>query len=192
MSTINKNLIMIGLFTAFENDPTRSWIRLQETRKEFKETVSGVALVKSLRSALVTVPTEDVEEIVKMWKIQGGIDGQIYVTEMLQGDLPLNFTHDVDGNVKDISKFEKFAGETGIPCSVDGEQIYRFAKYDPSGEKTDTLVAHDNNESIRRAVSAQRKEIEANKNFDNAVSEDVPETVPEVKSKKAPVAEPTF
>ena len=162
---MNKNLKMVGNFVAFENDATNSWIRLEETIKEFKESVSGVRLQVVKRSALVTIPTDECDDFAKMWTANG-IEGKIYITEMIESDLPRNFTEDFEGNKKDVSAYAKVAGDTLLPCAKDGEQIYRFAKYDPTGEKKDTLVAHTNGDAISRVAGAQRKAINANLAFE--------------------------
>ena len=162
---MNKSVSMATNFVALENDAKVSWTRVEEVRREFRESVSGVRLEKHVRSAIISVPTEDVADIVAMWA-QDGIPGRIYVTEMVHADLPSSFTIDPDDKVRDISKYEKIAGDTKIPCTLDGEQIYRFAKYDPSGLKEDTLIQHDNGDAIRKVSSQLRKALQANTDFD--------------------------
>ena len=44
---------------------------------------------------------------------------------------------------------------TGVICTVDGEPIYRRTLWDPTGNVTDTFIAHDNKEEIMAAL-AQR------------------------------------
>ena len=55
----------------------------------------------------------------------------------------------------------KRAGKDGIICcTADGEPIYRETYWDPTGEDTDTMIAHANGDAIREANAAKAEETE--------------------------------
>ena len=150
--SVNANLRCVSeSVTPYDSDPTQGWIELQEVVKTFQETASGTRLVAQKRTALVGGPVAELTEMIKAWKSYG-ISGKLVITEMIHGDLPAAFV----ANAKNLKAYAKIAGDSKIPCVLGGEQIYRFTKYDPSGEKLDTLVQHDNGDSIRQTLAAMR------------------------------------
>lgn len=75
------------------------------------------------------------------WKANQQLRGQIVVKESLE---PFNSTNP--------EKDYKIAGETGVVCCIDGQPIYRKTFYDVSGQDSDVLLEHTNQEEIKRAA----------------------------------------
>lgn len=75
------------------------------------------------------------------WKANQQLRGQIVVKESLE---PFNSTNP--------EKDYKIAGETGVVCCIDGQPIYRKTFYDVSGQDSDVLKEHTNQEEIKRAA----------------------------------------
>lgn len=50
----------------------------------------------------------------------------------------------------------KIAGLTNIPCTVDGQQIYRDCQYTTDETMEDILIQHDNTDAIKEAVAAMK------------------------------------
>jgi len=152
---VNPNLHQIGAITPYATQeagkPEQGWMTLEELTKMFVETASGTRLQTQKRTCLLSGSIEDLQYMVRAWALAGGVDGKLWIDEKTYGQLPVSFIK----NCRDLSQYEKIAGDTKIPCALKGEQIYRFTKYDPTGEKADVLVAHDNGESIRNVVAQQ-------------------------------------
>jgi len=147
---INPNLKVVTELTAYESDPNQGWIRMEETSYVDKEiSPLRTIAVAEKRSCLYSGSMEALQAKLAEWKRQGGITGRIRVVEMVESE--------AKQFVKDITTREpKKAGDTGVICCVSGEAIYRFSAYDATGEKTDTMVMHDNGDAIR-AINAQRR-----------------------------------
>lgn len=75
------------------------------------------------------------------WKANQQLRGQIVVKESLE---PFNSANP--------EKDYKIAGETGVVCCIDGQPIYRKTFYDVSGQDSDVLLEHTNQEEIKRAA----------------------------------------
>ena len=77
------------------------------------------------------------------WSPNQQLKGQIVIKESFEPFTP-------DNPDKDL----KIASETGIPCCVDGQPIYRKCFYDPTGNDVDDLIQHNNTEEIKIAVKS--------------------------------------
>lgn len=153
---VNPNLRQVGVIVPFETQeagkPLSGWMQLEESTKMFVETATGTRLQTQKRTCLLQGTIEDLQYMERSWQLAGGIEGKLFIDEKTYGQLAVSFIK----NCKDLSQYEKIAGDTKIPCALKGEQIYRFTKYDPTGLKPDTLLAHDNGEAIRNVVAQQQ------------------------------------
>lgn len=50
----------------------------------------------------------------------------------------------------------KIAGNTGIPCKLDGQPIYRKTEFTSDVDAKDILIAHNNKEEIQAAYQASQ------------------------------------
>ncbi len=69
------------------------------------------------------------------------LSGQIIIKESLE---PFN-AEDPDRDIK-------FAGETGVSCKFEDQNIYRKTYYTESKNEEDELIAHTNSDEIRAAM----------------------------------------
>lgn len=53
----------------------------------------------------------------------------------------------------------KLAGDSQIPCTVGGKQIYRKTEWTMDLSAQDTLIAHDNSEAIKAAIAKKSANI---------------------------------
>jgi len=90
---------------------------------------------KSSRSALINGKKAELAEM----NLRAGqeLDGKIIVKESLT---PFN-KENPDGDIK-------IAGDSGVPCTLAGQVIYRKSFY-VTDDTTDTLIAHDNGDAIK-------------------------------------------
>lgn len=58
----------------------------------------------------------------------------------------------IESTVQELGAQPKLAGDSQVPCTLGGKQIYRKTEWDLSGE-ADVLVAHDNSEAIKAAIA---------------------------------------
>ena len=60
-------------------------------------------------------------------------------------------------NENNAEKEMKMAGDTGIPCLVDGQPIYRRTRYTTNLSETDILIQHNNTTQIKEAIEANKE-----------------------------------
>jgi len=149
---VNANLRIVGNVKPYTTDPLQGWIQLEEVRNLFRETVTGIRVEQKKLTAIISGPVDVLKVMVDDWKANG-VPGRICVTECVHSDLPQSFVE----NTKNLDQYAKVAGDTKVPCTLDGEQIYRFSKYDPSGMMSDKLVQHDNHDAISEVSKALRE-----------------------------------
>jgi len=123
----------------FANEKGNTSIRLNQSKAE----VTQQGFVKlSNRVFYVKGSKEELQAL--GWNKDTQLTGNLVVQESLE---PFNKSNpDYD--------FKVVPG-TGVICTVDGEPIYRRTIWDPTGNVTDTFIAHDNKEEIMAAL-AQR------------------------------------
>lgn len=93
---------------------------------------------KTSKSALIKGAVADLKE---MNLTEGmSLPGQIVVVESHEPTNPNNLDQDM-----------KIAGDSKIPCTVDGQPIYRTSLYTTNEDATDSLIAHDNGDAIKAA-----------------------------------------
>lgn len=60
-------------------------------------------------------------------------------------------------NENNAEKEMKMAGNSGIPCLVDGQPIYRRTRYTTNLSETDILIQHNNVAEIKEAIEANKE-----------------------------------
>ncbi len=94
--------------------------------------------IKRGTSALIPMTVEAWEKAKSNYKSGMEIDGQVIILESLE-EQP-GFTAKLAGS-----------GDDAIPCTINGEQIYRLTKFTSDQKAVDTLIAHDNSDEIKEA-----------------------------------------
>lgn len=102
--------------------------------------------VKRGQSALVAMSVEAWDKNGKFYKEGMEIKGNVVVTESLEKGL--GFQAKMAGT-----------GDNAIPCTINGQQIYRKTEFDATGKLEDVLIAHDNGEAI--SALAKSSSVEA-------------------------------
>lgn len=143
-----------------QNTNGNHFIQLQQTVVHIQDT----GFVRSShRNFLVKGNLSDLQAL--EWDKDTQLEGNIVVEESLK---PFN--------EKSPEYDLKFAGDTGVVCTLDGSPIYRRTIWDPYGELADTLVKHNNQEEIIQASSNQSMAITPNEapedSFDEGNHED--------------------
>jgi hypothetical protein len=132
--------------TAYEADGTRGYFQLSSTKVTTTFGSFGTTVIRDKRNCLVSGDIENLVAQIAEFK-EYGIEGRIFNREFKHSELPDTWV----AGVKDISKYVKIGGDSGISCKKDGEEIYRLSFYDESGEQPDVLIAHDNGAEISAA-----------------------------------------
>lgn len=123
-----------------ENNPEYGYIRVESIATQISE---GGWLRQVKRSALIKGKVDDLKAA--NYSAGDQIPGQIVVKESLEPFNPEN-----------PDRHLKIAGETGIPCLLDDQPIYRETFFTNNPYAEDVLIAHNNNEQIREAMAAAR------------------------------------
>ena len=124
---------------ASTNNPEYGYIRVEQTSTEF---INGWVQPRT-KSALIRGRVTDLQGLGYTKDQQ--LEGKIVIKESLTAPNPLNPEQDM-----------KFAGTSGISCTLDDQPIYRTAYYTTNMEVADVLIAHNNTESIRAAQQVKR------------------------------------
>jgi hypothetical protein len=121
------------------NNPEYASIRVEQSTFSF----SKGWMRKKSRTAFIPGVTEELSEMAKQMKLTDGyeLSGQIIIKESLE---PFN-AEDPDRDIK-------FAGETGVSCKFEDQNIYRKTYYTESKNEEDELIAHTNSDEIRAAM----------------------------------------
>ena len=116
---------------ASKNNPEYGSIRVEQTVM----TTQNGFLTPKKRSAFINGTVADLKAA--GWVDGQAIDGAIVVKESFT---PFNES-EPDASIK-------MAGDTGVPCTAEGQVIHRKTFFSLNGE-ADTLIAHDNGEQIK-------------------------------------------
>jgi hypothetical protein len=119
-----------------KNNPEYGYVRVEQVRAVVDE--RGWVSKKTL-SALMYGKSEDLSSL-GYFKGQV-LSGKIVIKESLE---PFN--------TENPEKDYKIAGKSGVICCQDGQPIYRKCFYTTNESEGDTLIAHNNTESIREAM----------------------------------------
>lgn len=121
------------------SNPEYGYIRVQQEKASFE----GGWMRKKTLSALISAPIQDLKSF--GFKANQELPGKIIVAEQLT---PFN----EENPEKDL----KIAGDTGIVCTVGGQEIYRRTFYTDNAQAEDVLISHDNGDEI----SLRKQELE--------------------------------
>lgn len=119
------------------------WGHIRVTQKRIVIDERGFARPK-IASALIAGTVKDLKEF--GWKANQELPGTIYYKEQLE---PFN--------KKEPKRDMKIAGKTGIPCTINGQPMYRKGFYSTNPDQTDVyiideygcILSHDNGDEIR-------------------------------------------
>jgi hypothetical protein len=119
-----------------KNNPEYGYVRVEQVRGVVDD--RGWVSKKTL-SALMYGKAED---LLSLGYFKGqALAGKIVIKESLE---PFN--------TENPEKDYKIAGKSGIICCQDGQPIYRKCFYTTNEAEGDTLIVHNNTESIREAM----------------------------------------
>ena len=122
------------------NNPEFGYIRLEQ-----KDNVMADGWLRPVvKSTILKGAVADLKEL--GFTPNMTLDGKIQIIESATPTNPNNLAQDA-----------KVAGESKVPCTIEGEQIYRTSIYTLDMEAVDTLVAHDNKEAITLAQAELAK-----------------------------------
>lgn len=125
-----------------ENNPDWGYVKVQQTTIVVDKSIA----MRKVRTALINAQLIDLN-LMGFFAGQE-LDGKIIVEESLT---PFNKTNPG----RDL----KVAGATGIPCTVNGQPIYRRTYFTTKENVKDVEIAHDNVEQLRAEYT---KSIETN------------------------------
>lgn len=139
-----------GCVIGQSKNPEYGYVRVVQD-KPFVDEKNGFTKLVSV-SALIQGTMEDLKKM----NLQEGTElkGSVVIKESL---VPFNFANpDYD---------LKVAPSTGIPCTFQGQKIYRKTVYSMSDNAEDTLIAHDNVDELRAAYNQNQKEESIEEDF---------------------------
>lgn len=123
-----------------QNNPDYGYIKVEQTRTLIDDT--GFAR----RKKLVTIVSGIIEDLRSFgWTANEEVDGRIVIKESLK---PFN--------KKFPERDLKIAGESGITCTKDGQDIYRKHYFSLDGEGKDILIEHTNGTEIEDFYAANK------------------------------------
>jgi len=121
------------------NNPLKGYVRVSQT----KATFSNGFMNEDRRTALINA---DLASLKRKFTHQGQeLEGKIVVKESVE---PIN--------EEDLEQGIKIAGKTNIPCTINGQVIYRRTFYTEDESEKDELLKHDNGDAIK-AYQAKAK-----------------------------------
>jgi hypothetical protein len=139
-----------GVINVSENNPEWGYVKVQQTVIVVDKSIA----TRRVRTALINAQLIDLE----LMDFHAGqqLDGRIVVEESL---IPFNKTNP--------NRDLKVAGSTGIPCTINGQNIYRRTYFTTKESAKDVEIAHDNVEELRAeyARSVQTNTLKPNEEF---------------------------
>lgn len=137
---------------ASKNNPKFGYIRVAQVRTDIDDE-TGFAKMHPM-SALIPGEIPALKSF--GWSEGQEVEGKIYVKEQL-----------VPFSSKEPEKDLKFAGKTGIVCSIEGRPIYRKHFFSRNTKVEDVRLQHDNTDEIKAAYAKMKLEEE---NANNTVA----------------------
>lgn len=133
------------------NNPEYGYVKLAQPRTTIDD--NGF-LRRTVLTALIQAPVAILQEMGYYAGQQ--LDGKIIIKESL-----------TPFNKKDPSRDLKVAGKSGIPCTINGNPIYRKTVYAQGAAAEDITIQHDNTEELRNAYAAEqgKSAIQPNQEF---------------------------
>jgi len=127
------------------NNPEYGYVRIEQVRSVIDD--NGFLRRRTI-SALIQGNLEDLKE--EGYTAGKELPGKIVVIESLKAP-----------NKKDETKNLKYAGNTGVVCTLNNEPIYRRTVYSIVSNATDELIKHDNSEEIKAANGTAKIKVSA-------------------------------
>jgi hypothetical protein len=142
-----------NVVSTYESNKEFGYIQLEQSAL----VQDGAWIREVKRSCLLRAQTSILEKFVAANKSLT-LAGNLVVLEYLESEVPEDikaryFRKDVTYEEAIVS-YVKRAGNDGVELTFGGERILRFTEYDPSAEKTDKRVAHDNQDAVAAARAA--------------------------------------
>ena len=143
--TIRVNAETQEKINPFKDKPGKGYIILEQSQVDY---YMGWANVE-IRTCTLKGNIEVLEQI-----INTPLRGKIVVREYLESEIeegniiPLEIQKYLENERNYESSIKKTAKD-GIELTRDGELIFRFSTYDPTGLVEDRFIDHDNNDEIR-------------------------------------------
>ena len=148
-----KNQITIRVINAetkekinpFKNNPKKGYIILEQSQIDYS---MGWANAE-IRTCTLKANIDLLEQI-----INTPLKGRIVIREYLESEIedgdiiPLEIQKYLE-NEKNYESSIKKTAKDGIELTRDGELIFRFSTYDPTGLVEDRFIDHDNNDEVR-------------------------------------------
>ena len=146
-----------NLVTSFKSNPEFGYMKLTETavisgQGWFRE-VSKTCLQKGKMSTLQAIVSANSDLC-----LNGKLTVKEYLANEITADVISAYVDDSVSVTQGLETFKKRAGKDGIALTVQGQAIYRFTIYDPSGTTEDTVIAHDNVEAVKLSRVAATEE----------------------------------
>lgn len=121
-------------------NPEIGYIKLEQKAN----IINGNWIKNQKKTCLIFGKFEDLQEF--GFKKNDELDGNIIIEESF-----------IPFNEKNAEKEMKMAGDTGVPCLVDGQPIYRRTRYTTNPSETDILIQHNNTNQIKEAIDANKE-----------------------------------
>lgn len=121
-------------------NPEIGYIKLEQKAN----IINGNWIKNQKKTCLIFGKFEDLQEF--GFKKNDELDGNIIIEESF-----------IPFNEKNAEKEMKMAGDTGVPCLVDGQPIYRRTRYTTNPSETDILIQHNNTTQIKEAIDANKE-----------------------------------
>ena len=139
-----------GVIHLSDNNPDWGYVKVQQTTIVVDKSIA----MRKVRTALINAELIDLE-LMGFYPGQE-LDGKIVVEESLTPFNKANPNRDL-----------KVAGATGIPCTLNGQPIYRRTYFTTKENVKDVEIAHDNVEQLRAeyAKSVQTNTLKPNEEF---------------------------
>lgn len=121
-------------------NPEIGYIKLEQNTN----IINGNWIKNQRKTCLIFGKFEELKEF--GFKKDDELDGNIIIEESF-----------IPFNENNAEKEMKMAGNSGIPCLVDGQPIYRRQRYTTNLNETDILIQHNNVAEIKEAIEANKE-----------------------------------
>ena len=121
-------------------NPEIGYIRLEQK----SNIINGNWVKNQKKTCLIFGKFDELKEF--NFKKDQELDGQIIIEESF-----------IPFNENNAEKEMKMAGNSGIPCLLDGQPIYRRQRYTTNMNEQDLLIQHNNTAQIKEAIEANKE-----------------------------------
>lgn len=142
--TIRVNAETKEKINPFKNNPEKGYIILEQSQIDYS---MGWANAE-IRTCTLKANIDLLEQIINT-PLKGRIVVREYLeSEIEEGDIPLEIQKYLE-NEKNYESSIKRTAKNGIELTRDGELIFRFSTYDPTGLVEDRFINHDNDDEVK-------------------------------------------